>query len=278
MDIKGIGELYKAGDLQAALVHSKAFVRDNPENGEGRGLLLQLYLFAGELDKAKKQLEFLEFQKKDDLPSYMTLKVIGEMIDCEIQRHAFYKKASSEVPALFDDEIDLLSDAYALVTNAQNGSLTSEKAEAITGQRPLLPVVCQLQDDEIRGELAEPDDLTAFGLEVFSARKGYAWVAWKNIASIEFHPYEKPMDLMYRRAVIKRKGDTEETPPLQAYVPAIYANTSRDDVAACMGRTTDWLANDETGLVSGSGQKCLLVGDQLIPLLQIGTLTALELS
>jgi type VI secretion system protein ImpE len=274
MDIKGIGELYKAGDLQAALLHSKAFVRDNPENDEGRGLLLQLYLFAGELEKAKKQLEFLEFQKKDDLPSYMTLKVISEMIDCEIQRKAFYKKASNEVPALFEEDAIFLSEAHSLITKYQAGSLTTEQAEIVTAKRPVLPMVCQLHDEEIRGELAEPDDLTAFGLEVFSARKGYAWVAWQNIASIEFHPYEKPMDLMYRRAVIKRKGDTEETAPLQAYVPAIYANTSTGDVAASMGRTTDWLSDDQSGLVTGLGQKCLLIGDQLVPLLQISVLTA----
>ncbi|WP_293266697.1 type VI secretion system accessory protein TagJ [Neptunomonas sp.] len=278
MDIKGIGELYKAGDLQGALIHSKTLVRDNPDSDEGRGLLMQLYLFAGELEKAQKQLEFLEFQKKDDLPSYMTLKVIGEMINCEIERQAFYNKPADTVPTLFEEDEPLLKDAYLLFQAARSGELAADDAARITAQRPTLTMQCHTQGEEEVGQLIEPDDLTAFGLEVFTARKGYSWLAWENIESVELHPYEKPMDLIYRRAVIRRITDTPETPPLQTYIPAIYALTSQEDVAACMGRTTDWKDDEAVGIVTGEGQKCLLIGERLIPLLQIDRLTRVNLS
>jgi type VI secretion system protein ImpE len=274
MDIKGISDLFREGDLEAALHHSKAFVRDFPDNDDARSLLMQLYLFSGEQEKALKQLDVMEHNCKEDLPSFMTLKVISEMIKADIKRRAFYQ-SPSEMPLMFEQDEPALASSFALFQAQREGTLDSDGVESLLANRPQIPFVALTDETTVEGELAEPDDLTAYAFEVFTAKQGYCWMAWHNIDSIEFMPYEKPIDLVYRRAVIKHAAQAEDAAPMHVFIPAIYARTPATDALAAMGRTTDWVTSAD-GLVSGIGQKCLLVGEELIPVLQLTSLKRIQ--
>lgn len=276
MDIKGIGELYIAGDLNSALDHAKAFVRDNPEDPNGRGLLMQFYLFAGEQEKALKQLAIIEQQNKDDLPSYLTLKVITEMLKADMQRQAFFANPT-EVPAIYEEDKACLQPGFELLKGYKQQKLLPELREKYLGSRPQPLFMCNTGSQEITGELVEPDDLTAFACEVFMAKQGYGWLPWDKIESIEFYPYEKPIDLVYRKATVHRINETNKSAdPLHVYVPAIYAGTPAHNTQASLARSTDWVSCDRTELVRGVGQKCILIGDEMIPVLQLLKLSKLS--
>lgn len=272
MDIKGISELYDQGDLSSALTHAKAFVRDNPESNEGRSLLLQFYLFAGEVDKAMSQLSILEKEYQDDLPSSMTIKVMTEMLKADNQRRDFFSHLE-RLPWLFEEHQAALEPSFQLMTGVANGKLTKERAEQILSQRPQPLFECKSGEESYVGELIEPDDLTVFALEVFVANQGYGWLPWQAIQSIEFFAYEKPIDLLYRKAIVHLLSDDEqEATPMHVFVPTVYAGTSVTDTQAALARATDWDACPTTEVVTGLGQKCWLVGDDLVPILQIQSL------
>ncbi len=272
MDIKEIGDQFRSGNLGTALVKAKDYVRDNPDCEIGRSLLLQLYLFAGEFEKASKQLDVLELNHQNDPASVINLKLIAAMINAAIARREFFSQVTG-LPLMFEADRHSLEPAYELLQAYQQGSIEAGRAEQLLMEgRQNLSFICDTQDESESGVLAEPDDLTASLLEVFTPKNGYSWLAWRNISSIEFFPYENPIDLMFRRALIKRVGDEDSASPLPVYIPVIYAQTPITDVNACMGRLTDWVEVESVGLVYGVGQKCLLIGDELVPLLQIRTL------
>src|ERR1700692_4357265 len=52
-------ELYQAGQLQAAIQALTAEVKANPADGPGRIFLFELLSFAGDWDRAQKQIEVL---------------------------------------------------------------------------------------------------------------------------------------------------------------------------------------------------------------------------
>ncbi|WP_417552559.1 type VI secretion system accessory protein TagJ [Marinomonas fungiae] len=277
MDIKGISELYDQGDLAAALTHAKAFVRDNPESNEGRSLLLQFYLFAGETDKAISQLTIMERQYENDLPSFMTLKVMLEMLKADNQRKEFMSTLST-IPTIDEADSVALMPSFELMQGLKSNSLTKAEAQTLLAQRPQPVFECQSGEHSFVGELIEPDDLTAFALEVFVANQGYGWLPWQRIQSIEFFPYEKPVDLLYRKAVIQLQPKSEDdTPkPMHVFIPTVYAGTASSDTQAALARATDWDADETTEIVTGIGQKCWLVGDELIPILQIEKLSRVQ--
>lgn len=272
MAIKEIGDQFRNGNLETALVNAKEYVRDNPECEQGRSLLLQLYLFAGEFDKASRQLDVLELNHQADPASFINLKLIAEMINAAIKRREFFRQVT-ELPLMFEEDRPWLEPAYQLLSAFQAGALEAGQVEQLLDQaRQEFNFSCLTQDDPEAGLLIEPDDMTAPLLEVFTPKSGYSWLAWHNISSVEFFPYEKPIDLMFRRALIKRIGDDPSASPMPVYVPVVYAPTPLTDTNASMGRVTDWVASETTGLVQGIGQKCLLIGDELVPLLQIRAL------
>lgn len=272
MNLMEIGDQFRNGNLETALMQAKEYVRDNPDCEEGRSLLLQLYLFVGEYEKASKQLSVLELNHQADPASYINLKLIAELVNAAISRQAFFSQASG-MPIMFEEDRVWVESAYELIQAYQQGALVPGETEQLLERaRQELTFKCETQDEPEYGSLAEPDDLTAPLLEVFTPKSGYAWLAWKNISSIEFFPYEKPIDLMFRRALVKRVNDEASAAPLPVYIPAIYAKTPVTDANARMGRMTDWVASEAAGLVHGVGQKCLLVGDELVPLLQIRNL------
>ncbi|WP_067216827.1 type VI secretion system accessory protein TagJ [Marinomonas gallaica] len=278
MDIKGISELYDQGDLSSALTHAKTFVRDNPESNEGRSLLLQFYLFVGEVDKAISQLTILEKEYQDDLPSFMTLKVMAEMLKADNQRRAFFSSLTT-MPALNEAHEAFLQPSFALMKGVADGSMTKDQAQELLADRPQPLFECKSGEETLTGELIEPDDLTAFALEVFVANQGYAWLPWQEIQSIEFFPYEKPIDLLYRKAMVHLlPQDGEEAQPMHVFVPTIYAGTSSTDTQASLARATDWDACPTTEIVTGIGQKCWLIGDDLVPILQIQSLQRRQVS
>ncbi len=272
MAIKEIGDQFRNGNLETALANAKEYVRDNPECEQGRSLLLQLYLFAGEFDKASRQLDVLELNHQADPASFINLKLIAEMINAAITRREFFRQVT-ELPLMFEEDKPWLEPAYQLLSAFQTGALEAGQVEQLLDQaRQEFNFSCLTQDDPEAGLLIEPDDMTAPLLEVFTPKSGYSWLAWHNISSVEFFPYEKPIDLMFRRALIKRVGDDPSASPMPVYIPVVYAQTPLTDTNASMGRVTDWVASEATGLVQGIGQKCLLVGDELVPLLQIRSL------
>ena len=113
------------------------------------------------------------------------------------------------------------------------------------------------------------DDLSACFLEVLTTTGKYYWVPMETLLSIEFHPPERPRDLMWRRAHLM----VLDGPDGEIFVPAIYADPKGVGTdQSRLGRTTDWIES-EGSPVLGVGQRTFLVGEAALPVMEIETVT-----
>jgi type VI secretion system protein ImpE len=91
----------------------------------------------------------------------------------------------------------------------------------------------------------------------------------ETLLSIEFHPPERPRDLMWRRAHLM----VLDGPDGEIFVPAIYADPKGVGTdQSRLGRTTDWIES-EGSPVLGVGQRTFLVGEAALPVMELETVT-----
>ncbi|MCG8425785.1 MAG: hypothetical protein MI754_00330 [Chromatiales bacterium] len=270
MDMKQITDHYQSGQLSQALESAQAYVRKAPADENGRWLLFQLYCLCAEYTKAEKQLDFLTHSKKDDPLAAASLMLLANILKGETTRREFFTGAV-EAPHMMDEDEALLLPSLNACKAIINAQANGESYDYTL--RPLRHARCQTMGNTLEGEFVEADDPTAHGLEVLTHDGKYYWMAWEKIDSIAFTSYEKPFDLLMRQAIITRKTDQSEEPlVINAFVPAIYPWTPDTDLKARMGKSTDWLSADNDAYVYGVGQKCFLIGDDLVPILQIESL------
>ena len=92
-------ELYRAGRLTDAIKALSAELRDNPTDIRRRTFLFELLCFAGEYDRADKQLEVLG---QAGPSSELGVLLYRSALYAERQRHDLFERG--ELPAEKDDE------------------------------------------------------------------------------------------------------------------------------------------------------------------------------
>jgi type VI secretion system protein ImpE len=132
-------------------------------------------------------------------------------------------------------------------------------------ERPKVSGACDGQAFEDWRDL---DDLTAPVFEVLTSTGKYFWIPVESVDFIEFHPPERPHDLLWRRAHMVVAGG----PDGEVYLPSLYPMTfeSPDDQLR-LGRGTDWRGGDGEP-VRGVGQRMYLVGDDPRSILELKTI------
>src|SRR5262245_3964045 len=86
-------ELFHAGRLSEAIDAQTAKVRENPADQPARLFLHELLLFAGEIDRARKQLDVLRY---DDPRHVAAVEQYRQALDAEARRRAVF--AGTEQP------------------------------------------------------------------------------------------------------------------------------------------------------------------------------------
>ncbi len=111
------------------------------------------------------------------------------------------------------------------------------------------------------------DDRVADALEVLTSTGKYYWIPWTRVSSLTLPPPERLRDLIWRKAEL----EVSEGPSGVVYIPATYlAQPGEATALQRLGRETDWV--EQGGLTRGLGQRCLLVGEDIVPLSDIQTL------
>src|SRR5262245_24214863 len=86
-------ELFHAGQLRAAIEAQTQKVRANPTDNPARFFLFELYLFTGDLDRARRQLDVLRY---DDPKHSAAVEQYRQALDAEAKRRAVF--AGTEQP------------------------------------------------------------------------------------------------------------------------------------------------------------------------------------
>lgn len=256
-------ELYEAGKLKEAIAAQNEEVKKHPEDTGRRGFLCELLCFAGDFERADKHLEVIG---KQDSKAMIGVALFRQLVRAEQARQQFYSEG--RLPEFLTEPAEHLKLHLEASIRIREGNL-AEAAEFLARaeeQRPKLPGTC---DEQPFDDLRDLDDLTAPIFEILTSNGKYYWVPAEQVELIEFHPPERPRDLLWRRGHMIVSGG----PDGEVYFPTVYVGSLTDaDERIHLGRVTDW--RTAVGApVRGIGQRTFLVGDVDKPILQIQNIT-----
>lgn len=249
--------LYEEGKLREAIEAQVLEVKAKPADHGKRMFLYELLVFAGELDRAKRQIEAVRY---DDPHIALAVTEYRQLLDSETARRRVFEEGvvpelvgstASEHVALRIEAVDLLRQGQA----AEAARLLDQANDAVTPFRGML-------NGQPVSMLRDADDLFAGVLEVMS-RGRYFWVPIEQVVSIATNPPRFPRDLVYLPA---RMGIGDRTS--EVYLPLLYPGTYRHaDDTVRLGRMTDWTST-ENGPVLGVGPHLLIADEEPLGLVE----------
>ncbi len=222
-------ELYKAGELGQAIKALGEELRSQPLDAKRRTFLFELLCFAGEYDRAEKQLDVLADQNPK---ASMGILMYRSALHAERTRREMFQKG--EFPA---------QDVQNAATGG--GSFNGEPFET----------------------LADADERIGDHLEVFIAG-GYTWIPTKYVQRLEIEPPATLRDLLWARARIEASPAFRLQDLGEVLLPVIspLSYLSSDD-SVRLGRMSVWEDSPDGG-EKLLGQKMLLVDGEEIPILE----------
>lgn len=221
--------LLDAGKLSAATEELLREVKANPADIARRTFLFELSCFAGDWDRAERQLEVIGHQSTQAEAGVL---VFRNCIKAERDRQRLLPDGLqphflSEPPPYVDLHLDAINRLRE--GNADEARRTLDMAEE---ERPVFK-------GRINGEAFDDfrdyDDLFAPVIELIVQDK-YTWLPIEHIVRIEIEEPKSLRELLWVGANIETKDKT-----LKAFLPALYPGSSAhpDDMVR-LGRMTDW--------------------------------------
>jgi type VI secretion system protein ImpE len=257
-------EFFHAGSLDRAIDAASSAVKARPDDSSSRGLLSELLCFAGDFERADTHLDVLG-DRHPDLA--VGLALFRQLLRAERARRDFFDHG--RIPALLEapaGDTRLRLEASVHIRGGAAPDAARLLAAAESARRHPRGTCNGRPFDDLR----DLDDLTASVFEVLTGTGKYYWIPLERVELVEFHPPQRPRDLLWRRCrMVVRDG-----PDGEVFVPAIYppaAARSAPDDRARLGRMTSWSGADD-GPVRGVGLRTFLVGDEARSIMELGTL------
>lgn len=256
-------EYYQAGRLDEAIEAMNAEVKSNPSDPNRRGFLAELLCFKGNLERADLMLDLIA---DHDPTSAVGIALFRQLVRAAQARQQLF--SAGRVPEFLGEPPPYLK-LHLEATIAVREGNHADAARLLGEAEVLRPQLSVEMNGKTYQDIRDIDDLTASFFEVASSTGKYFWIEMERIESIVFEAPKRPRDLIWRQAAIS----VSQGPDGAVYIPAIYETPSEDlDAAFRLGRQTDW-TGPEGGPIRGLGQRSYLIGDELVPIMEIQTLT-----
>jgi type VI secretion system protein ImpE len=225
-------ELFQAGKLAEAIQAIGAELRDNPTDAERRTFLFELLCFAGEYDRAEKQLDVLAQRGNE---AELGALLYRAALHAERTRDELFRKNEYPRAAIGGTE-----------PSAVSGTLNGAPFES----------------------LEDGDPRIGARLEVYAAGQ-YMWIPLEHIKSVEVQPPKRLRDLIWAPALVRTGPSFKDRELGEVLIPVLAAESSRHaDDAVRLGRLTEWCETPD-GEVVPVGQKMLLVDGEDFPILEL---------
>jgi type VI secretion system protein ImpE len=239
-------------------------VRNRPTDIPYRSILVEFLCFAGELERADKQLDAL---LRIDPSSMHGVSLLRHLIRAEISRREVFEQG--RIPEFSGPPSEALQlRLQAAIALRQNQF--AEAAALIEQASNLEPTLRGTVDGTPFEGFSDLDDLLGPVLEVFTATGAYYWIDCSQILRLEFDPVTHLSDTLWRSASIQTNGGIDG----RIHVPAIYLGSEKSaDPRVTLGRTTEWIPSSDEAVTRGAGQREFLFGDDVLPILNIRNLS-----
>lgn len=247
-----------AGDLSGAVEAALSAVKKNPIDVQARTFLFELACFAGDWERAEKQLDVIGHQSNNAL--------VGSLIfrqNLKAERDRLRLFSDSQKPEFMMSPPDYVVGLLMANNRLREGNAAEARRllDEVEKERPAF--ACK-----INGAAAEDfrdyNDLTACVFEVI-VKDTYVWLPFEQVERIEFTAPKSLRDLFW----IQGKVETANGTNGEMFFPALYANSFKsDDDQIRLGRMTDW--RDAGGeIFIGEGMRMFWSDGQDKPILEL---------
>jgi type VI secretion system protein ImpE len=248
---------FEAGQLQAAIDAQIKDVKAKPEDAAGRLFLFTLMAFAGDLERARRQIEAVSF---NDVKRDTAVLAYRDLLEAEQVRRRVLREAATphflkEPPPHVHLRLEALR--RLLDNQTADAGRLLEEANAAAGS-----VRGQLNGKPFES-LRDCDDLFGTLLEVMNQNR-YAWVPLEQVKSVTIGEPRTPRHLLW----VPAKLEMQDGQAGDVFLPALYPGShEQPDDRIRLGRMTDWKTFDD-GPVLGMGQHTFFLDEGDIGLLE----------
>jgi type VI secretion system protein ImpE len=224
-------ELYRSGELRAAIKALGDELRANPLDIKRRTFLFELLCFAGEYDRAEKQLNVLADTNNQALAGALLYR---SALHAEKTRQEMFQKR----------DLPKVDSAAGPVSGTWNGESFSD--------------------------LRDADPRIGANLEVFIAGS-YTWIPFHYMRRLEIEKPETLRDLIWARARVETSPAFRLQDLGEVLIPVLAPLSSQHpDESVQLGRTTVWQDATPEDAVDELpfGQRMLFVDGEEIPILE----------
>ncbi len=257
-------ELLDAGELLAAIAQLNQEVRTAPTDLQRRTFLFELLCFAGDYQRAIRQLEVIGSQSAN---AAVGVQVYRNILTAETARQRLLSDTLQ--PEFLCDPPPYVHWHLQALNRLREQQL--EEAEALLAQAAAarLPVRGEM-DGNAFNDFRDGDDFLAPFLEVILHQR-YIWVPFEHIKYLRLSPPQQLRDLLWLPAAL----ETHLGPVGEVFLPVLYigSHTHHDDQVK-LGRMTDWI-DVGAGLARGAGQRLFFSDGQDRGILEVEELTFL---
>lgn len=219
-----------AGNLGAAVEAALRLVKTNPTDETARTFLFELSCYAGDWERAEKQLEVIGHQD--------TNAMIGALIyrqNFHAERNRMKLFADGLSPEFMGHKPPHIADLLDAVNRVREGSLVEARAalDKVEEERPAYK--CEVNGEGF-SDFRDYNDLTMCVFETIH-KDSYMWLPFEEVSSISFFKPKTLRDLYWIQAEVALKNGIEG----EMFFPALYSGTWKsDNDQVRLGRMTDW--------------------------------------
>ncbi|MFN8179160.1 MAG: type VI secretion system accessory protein TagJ [bacterium] len=238
-------ELWKSGRLAEAVEAQTSEVRSHPADPERRYFLFALLCFAGDLERASRQLDALGV---GDERLQGAARIYRNLLASEADRHrAFTGEGKPTIPEDAPESLRQRVEALGASHDGDGGKVAALIEHAVSAE----PAVSGTVDGSPFAHLADTDELLGPTLEVFAGGR-YVLMPFSRLRRLEVPAPQHVLDLLW---VPARLVDADGT-DANVHLPVLYEGSHAAAAEPIrLGRGTEWY---ETGpVVRGLGQKVL---------------------
>jgi type VI secretion system protein ImpE len=243
------GQLFKSGQLAEAINAQLAIVKAKPLEHGQRMFLFELLVFAGELDRAQRQIEAINYGQPE-----LDAAVLDYRKNLASERARRLVFAGKGQPEFLRDPGEPVRQRLLGLLKLADNALPEATTAFQQANEQIVPLKGTLNGKPFDG-LRDGDDCLGNVLEVY-ARGQYFWVPLAQISALTMNAPRSPRDLLWIPAHLEmQEGDAGSV-----FLPALYPGTDQEaDPQLKLGRLTDWRGAD---LVRGTGVKEFFVGSE----------------
>lgn len=254
-------ELFESGNLSGAVELATQDVKNNPRDLKSRIFLFELLCFAGDFQRAGRQLDAVA-QISGDVKTEMGAQAYQSLVQAETLRRGFFT-GTYKTPK-FVCEPPLYTSLHIDATGKLRGNELEAMERLLEESRGRQnPISGQCNGNSFNA-FHDGDDLIGPFLEILF-QSDYYWLPFEQIGRLEIKAPTTLRDLLWTPARVELR----DRPLGDVFVPTQYFGSHEHvDDRIKLGRMTDWKSVGSETLL-GTGQRTFFADETEYPLLEI---------